>query len=770
MEESETFDKSNINELLALCAGADMNGEGLRVTDGSRGVVYMTGEGENTVRHGVCMPSPCALGCSFDKELVREVGKAVGSIANDGGYNAVLSPDAGIVRSPLYGSLADRFGEDPYLNGTLVSEWISGAQSEGVTAVLSHFAGGSQSSGKFTCDNMIDKRALFDLYLKPFEMAIRQSSPRAVSVGINKINGLASCENPVLLTDILRRQWGFEGAVLADLRTADSGEAMASGVDMSFPEGGRLVRRRLKKALRDEIIPPHYPGLSAERIRTAATFSPAETAMPMMEEEYRSLAVKAAEACAVLLKNHRNTLPLPLSGSIALIGRQAKYMRLQRRGIHTVDSGQTLNMLNVFDDNQVRYKYSEGYGPDSAYDDDLLAEAAKCAAEAEFAIVFVGFDDAYDNACADRFTNRLSKIQTKLINVVSKANQNTVVIVGGSALPKLNWIGKVKAVLYLPLGGDGTAQALYNLLFGFANPCGRLPVSYSLSETDMPCCDTFNADPEMSEHRESIYVGYRYYNKAGIFPAFSFGYGMSYTRFEYANMKVAPCSGGWEVTVDIRNTGNRDGYEIVQFYVEPPKGEKLRPVRELKQFRKVWLPKGEKRTVSVMIPRTAFESYSIPLGRSYIPGGRYRIRAAASSIDSRAEVWINVKGEPALKYELPGWYTKPSGRPNESDFLEIFGDATTRKQLPTEKTYSVDNTLQQLASIGLFRAAVHLIRFFADRIIPADSRRDPAYAERMDIALNMPVRRLCGLCRGFYPMKLTRLVIAVANRRGRKRK
>ena len=427
-------------------------------------------------------------------------------------------------------------------------------------------------------------------------------------------------------------------------------------------------------------------------------------------------------------------------------------------------------MLNVFDDNQVRYKYCDGYGPDSAYDDDLLAQAAECAAGSEFAVVFVGFEDAYDNDCADRFTNRLSKIQTKLINTVAKANQNTVVIVGGSALPKMNWIGKVKAVLYLPLGGDGTAQALYNLIFGFANPCGRLPVSYSLSETDMPCGDTFGVDPEMSQHRESIYVGYRYYNKAGIFPAFPFGYGLSYTRFEYSNMRATPCSGGWEVSVDVRNTGNRDGSEIVQFYAEPPKGDKFRPVRELKQFRKVWLPKGEKRTVTAVIPQSALEYYSLQFGRPYLAGGRYRIRASASSVDGRAEAWVNVKAEPALKYNIPGWYAKPSGRPNESDFLEIFGEATTKKKLPTEKRYSVDDTLSQLSAIGIFRAVVHVVRFCADRIIGAENRRAPGYAERMDIALNMPVRRLCGLCRGFYPMKLTRLVIAIANRRGRKRK
>ena len=768
MDESLTYSKRELNQWIDICTGT-RNDDGIQVTDGSHGVIYYAGDGENAERHGVCMPSPCALGCSFDRELVREVGKAVGSLAAEGGYNAVLSPDAGVVRSPLYGSMADCFGEDPYLNGSLAAEWVNGVQSVGVAAVLRHFAGGNQSVGKFTCDSMIDRRALHDIYLKPFEMAVKLSAPRAVSCGINKINGLESCENHVLLTDLLRRSWHFEGAVLTDMRMADCVQAMSAGVDLSLPAGGRAIRRRLKKAVREEEIPRHYPAAAAERIRAVTRFMPSDVAEPVMEEECRALAVRAAEASAVLLKNHRSALPLPLGGSIALIGRQAKYMRVQRRGIRALDNGQPVNMLNVFDDNQVRYKYCDGYGQNSSNDSELLSEAVKNASESEFAVVFVGFDDVYDNDCADRFTNHLPKAQTKLINAVSKVNQNTVVVVGGSALPKMNWIGRVKAVLYLPLGGDGAAEALYHLIFGFADPCGRLPVSYSLSESDMPCGDTFGADSQISQYRESIYVGYRYYNKAGIFSAFPFGYGLSYTDFEYSRLRVRECAEGWEVTVDIRNTGNRDGCEVVQFYLEPPRGDKFRPVRELKQFRKVFLTKGEKRTVSVLIPHSSFQFYSTQFGRPYLTGGRYRISAAASSADIRAEAWINVKGEPVIKHDVPLWYLRPSGRPKESDFLAIFGEATTKKQLPADREYSTDNTLNQLSAIGIFREAVKLIRFFADKIIRTESRREPEYAERMDVVLNMPVRRLSGLCRGWYPMRLTRLIIAIANRQRRKR-
>ncbi len=759
---------NQINDMLDICAGDKKSEPLIKLTDGSHGAVYHRREGEKEIRHGICMPSPCALGCSFDRELMREVGKAVGSIAAEGGYNAVLSPDAGVVRSPLYGSMADCFGEDPYLNGTLAAEWVNGVQSEGVAAVLNQFAGSRQSTGKFTCDSMIDKRAMHEIYLKPFEMAVKLSQPRAVFCGINKINGLETCENHVLLTDILRRQWKFEGAVIADMRMADCAAAMAGGVDYSYPYGGRSVRAGLRSALREGELPWHYPKASSERAEAAVQFDSSGLSEQMTEEEYRSLSVRAAEACAVLLKNHRNMLPLPLSASIALIGRQAKYPRVQRGGVNALDCGQVRSMLNVFDDNQIRYRFCEGFGENSSGDGELLAEAVRCASESEFAVVFVGFDDAYDNACSDRFTNQLPKAQTKLINAVAKVNPNTVVIIGGSALPKMSWIGKVKAALYLPLGGEGTADALYNLIFGFVDPCGRLPVSYSLNETDMPCGDTFGADAGMSQFRESIYVGYRYYNKASIFSAFPFGYGLSYTRFEYSRMRVNSCAEGWEVTVDIKNIGKRDGSEIVQFYVQPPKGDKFRPVRELKQFRKVFLTKGEKRTVSVVIPHSAFEYFSAEFDRVRITGGRYRICAAASSTDIRADAWVTIKGEPAEKSDWPQWYIRPSGRPGESDFLAIFGEATTKRLLPTEQRFSEDNTLNQLSSIGIFRLAVKVIRLFADRLIPAENRRDPQYAERLDAVLNVPVRRLSGKCGGLYPMKLTRLVIAIENRRGRK--
>lgn len=770
MEDPKTEKEYKTDDYLDICTGNRQKDGGLNITSGARGVVYHSAgdDGLNEKRHGVCMPSPCALGCTFDRELVREVGRAVASAAKEGGFNALLSPDAGIVRSPLCGSMADRFGEDPYLCGTLAAEWVSGVQSEGVAAVLDNFAGSGQSTGKFTCDSMIDKRALYEIYLKPFEIAVKQSSPKGIRCGFNKINGLAGCENHVLLTDILRRQWKFEGVVISDLRTADAAEAMACGVDMSYPSVGWRVKRRLKKGIRDEIIPRHYPKASAARIKAASEFPVSEFSAVICDEECRELAVKAAEASAVLIKNHRGTLPLPLGCSIALIGRQARDMRIQRRGINALDTGRIRNILSVFDDNQIRYKFCEGYGKNSAQDGGLLAEAVACASKSEFAVIFAGFDDVYDNAASDRFTNRLPNSQLKLINAVAKVNPNTVVIAGGSALPKMNWIGRVKGVLYLPLGGEGTAEALYNLLFGFTTPCGRLAVSYSLSEDDMPCGDTFGKDTDISQYRESLYVGYRYYNKAGIYAAFPFGYGLSYTRFEYSRMRVNSRSDGWEVTVEVKNTGMRDGSEIVQFYTEPPKGGKFRPVRELKQFRKIFLNKGEKRTVSVIIPHSAFEYYSAEFGRWRTTGGRYRIWAGASSADLRTDAWVTVRGEPAERSGVPQWYAKPCGRPSQADFLAIFGEATTRKPLPTENAFSTDDSLNKLGSIGIFRAAVKLVKSAADRRIKATDRMEPEYAERIDIALNTPVIRLSGLCGGFYPMKLTRLIIAIANRRGRK--
>ena len=765
LDDSVVYLENITEDYLNICVGSRKRADGFQIACGSHGLTFRSDESEGEKTSGVCMPSPCALGCSFDRELVREVGRAVGSVAAEGGFDALLSPDAGVVRSPLCGSLADRFGEDPYLCGTLAAEWVNGVQSEGVAAVLDNFAGSDQCTGKFTCDSMIDRRALHEIYLKPFETAVRQSAPKAVRCGVNRINGLAVCENHVLLTDILKRQWKFEGAVLTDMRTTDPAEAMACGVDMAYPNGNRRIKRRLKKALKKEELPRHYPKIAAQRIRTACESDETELSAPLEPEECHEIAVKAAEASAVLLKNHRSTLPLPLGCSIALIGRQAQNLRIQRKGMNAVEIGPVRNILHVFDDNQIRYKFCEGYGENSAHDGELLAEAVKCASESEFALIFVGFDDVYDNAASDRFTNQLPKSQTKLISAVSKVNPNTIVVVGGSALPKMNWIGKIKAVLYLPLGGEGSAEALYRLLFGFANPCGRLPVSYSLNESDMPCSDTFGQDDEISPHRESIYVGYRYYTTAGIYAAFPFGYGLSYTAFEYSRMRVNSCAEGWEVTVDVKNIGMRDGAEIVQLYLEPPKGDKFRPVRELKQFRKVFLAQGEKRTVSVVIPHSAFEYYSEEFGRRRTAGGRYRIWAAASSADMRTDVWISVKGEPVEKYTVPQWYKKPLGRPSESDFLTLFGTATTKKALPTEARYSTENTLLQLSSIGVVKTALKLIRFAGDKIIKAPNRREPEYAERMDLVLNMPVRRLSGLCGGFFPLRLIRLIIAFANRR-----
>lgn len=760
-----------INDNLKICAG-NVAQSGLFCVDGSRGMDWVSYNGETAKATGVCMPSPCALGGTFDRELLHKVGRAVGSLAAEFGCNAVLSPDVGVVRSPLYGGLGDRFGEDPYLCGTLGAEWVKGAQSAGVAAVLNNFAGGTQSNGKYTCNHIIDRRALNEIYLRPFEMTVKMAAPRAVYCGLTKINGLYNGENSVLLTEMLRRQWKFDGAVLADMRLLDPCEAMASGVDLSYPEGGADIRRRIKKAVENEELPEHYPKQCADRVRALTENLPAGDDDILTEDECRAIARKAAERSAVLLKNQKNLLPLPLSGSIALIGRQAKYPRIQRGGVNalSVAADNVKNILQVFDDNQVRYQYCLGYDRHSKTNDKLFSRAVKCAAKSEFAVVFVGFDDDYDNNSADRFTNQLPKAQIKLINAVARANSNTVVVVGGSALPKMNWIGKVKSVLYLPLGGQEIATALFHLLFGFFNPCGRLSVSYSLNEADIPCGDTFGREERISEHRESIYVGYRYFNKANLYAAFPFGYGLSYTKFEYSRMRASKCPEGWKLTLDVKNIGKRDGAEVVQIYVEAPKSDKFRPVRELKQFEKVFLTKGEKRTVTIILPDDAFARYHAETGDFGVVSGRYRVCAAASSSDIRAEVWIALSGRQAANDDIPRWYLRPAGRPNQEDFRRLFGEWPNEDAPYAAEKYSVNDTLSQLSTVRVFRRAVKGIKKLAERYIQPTSRRAPEYAERLDFVLNMPVNRLSGVCHGFYPMKLTKLVIKIANRRGGKLK
>lgn len=756
----------NLNDNLSICAGVKNSAEnsdydGIRCVDGAHGVIYSSENGDEV--QGVCMPSPCALGCSFDRELLREVGKAVGSMAAECGFNAVLSPEANIVRSPLYGGASECFGEDPYICGSLCAEWVSGVQSVGTAAILKNFMGANQSNGKFTCDSIIDKRALREIYLKPFEMTVKLSQPKAVYCGFNKINGLECCENPVLLTDILRREWKFDGAVLTDMRLCpDCTVSMSSGVDMSYPVGGMKLKHRLKKSIENEKIPEHYPEISAKRIENMVNFSSKCCGERMSEDECRKLARHGAEQCAVLLKNHKNTLPIPLSSSIALIGRQAKFPRTGHAGMYAD------NMLNVFDKNQVRYKYCEGYDENSKTNDELLSQAVKCASESEFAVIFAGFDGIKENSGSDRRTNQLSKAQIKLINSVAKVNSNTIVVINCGALPKMNWIGKVKSVLYMPLCGEEMCGAAFDLLFGFANPCGRLTVSSSLNESDMSCGDTFGTSEYVSEYRESIYVGYRYYNKAEIYAAFPFGYGLSYTNFEYSGMKSAKCSEGWQISLKVKNTGKRDGAEIVQFYVEAPKTEKFRPVRELKQFHKVYIAKGEEREISIILPREAFAFYDTEFNRFRVTSGRYRVYAAAASNDLRAEVWISVKGEPSPKYDVPAWYVKPSGRPKDMDFCKLFGNRMPEIKALEKRQYSVNSTLNQLKDIWIFGIAVKAVRKIAYAIIQPESPQHHEYTEPMDYILNMPVVRLAGLCHGFYPLRLTRLIIKFANMRGGK--
>ncbi len=775
---------SDRKKKINICSGS-LSGRSVKFTKGGVGVCGYAQRGEEEPIGG-CMPSPCALGCSFDRELMRDIGEAVGEAASALGFNAVLSPDLNVVRSPLYGSSADRFGEDPYLCGSLGAEWVKGLQSANVAAVAGELAGPHQNSGKYVGNSVIDARALDEIYLRPFEMVVKLARPRAVYCGFNRVNGLECCDNPTLLTEILRRRWKYEGVVLSDARlSADSSASFAGGVDMSVEDGGFRVRRSLSSGISRGDVPKHYLDKSAERALAMTEFEQPPTAYNYDRDKYHALERRAAEQCAVLLKNYKSTLPLPMSGSIALIGRGAKFPRIQRGGRNAVSARGIHGMPWVFDKNQIRYKYCDGYMDEGDYDqyvaEELLNRAVKCASDAEYALVFVGAGDYSDNSCSDFSSCRLSKRQVKLINAVSKVNPNTIVVVNSSVLPKMKWINRVKAVIFMPLCGEEMCEALFNLIFGAANPCGRLAVSSPAHESDIASRECFGAESgENVEFRESIYVGYRYYITAGAEMAFPFGYGLSYTRFEYSAMKASGREGGYEISLRVKNAGRRNGAEVVQIYVEAPKSGSFRAVRELKQFEKVFLLMGEEKTVRCFLPDEAFEFYDCARSKRSVISGRYRICVGASCTDIRLEEYVWVDGEQPKSPEPSkplssrdnaalAWYFAPNGLPKAANFAALSErrreTANAAKISPKDVKYSVECNLNQLSDIGIFAFAVKMIKRILFSVLPVEDVKAPEYAEREDFLLNMPVVRLQGLCHGLYPMKLTRLAIWLANRR-----
>lgn len=675
--ETKKFEKYGIPSLF-MCDGP----HGLRKQED---VADMLGVNES--RKATCFPAEITTAGSWNPELLAEIGAAIGEEAKNQGVGLVLGPGANIKRNPLCGRNFEYFSEDPYLAGKLAAGFIRGAEAQGISTSLKHFAANSQEKSRFNSDSVLDERTLHELYLTAFEIAVKEGKPSTVMCAYPKLNGVHCSDNKPLLTDVLRNEWGFDGMVVTDWGAMnDRIEGFHAGCDLNMPGGSDYMEKDALQAVKNGTLPERCVDESARRV-LKLVFRAVETLKRRASCDYaahHALARRAAAEGAVLLKNENGILPLKQDAKIAVIGAMAKNLRYQGAGSSHINPTKISQPLDFLPD----AVYVPGCNERGDTTDDLLCEAQAAAQKAEIALVFVGLPDRYESEGFDRDDMKMPAGHLQMIEAVASANPNTVVVLLCGSVVECPWTDRVKAVLYMGLPGQAGGEAIADLLYGRANPCGKLAESWPYAYEDVPSSEIYGKTAD-ALYQEGIYVGYRYYDKANIPVRWPFGYGLSYTEFSYSNLTVD----GNIVSIAVKNTGVFAGAEVVQLYVGAPYDGLHRPMRELKGFQKVFLQPGESRTVLFTLTDRSFAVWK---DGWKIPGGTYTVCIG----DLTASIEKSGETLPIPVWQSGSWYAHCTGKPNKADWEAALGHVYTPPVLK-KGSFTMDNTVEEMKDYSL---------------------------------------------------------------------
>ena len=643
--------------------------------------------GVNESRKATCFPAEVTTAGSWDPELLTKIGAAIGQEAKEQGVGLVLGPGANLKRNPLCGRNFEYFSEGPYLAGKLAAGFIRGAEAQGISTSLKHFAVNSQEKSRFTSDSVLDERTLRELYLTAFEIAVKEGKPSTVMCAYPKLNGVHCSDNKRLLTDILRTEWGFDGMVVTDWGAMnDRIEGFRAGCDLNMPGGSDYMEKEVLQAVKNGTLPVNCIDNSARRV-LKLVFRAAETLKATAScdyEAHHALAKRAAAEGAVLLKNEGGILPLQQGAKIAVIGTMAKRMRYQGAGSSHINPTNLSQPLDFLPD----AIYAPGCDDRGDTTDSLLDEARAAAEQAEVAVIFAGLPDRYESEGFDRDDMKMPAGHLRMIEAVVSANPNTVVVLLCGSAVECPWADEVKAVLYMGLPGQAGGEAIAELLYGRVNPSGKLAESWPFTYEDVPSSEVYGKTAD-ALYQEGVYVGYRYYDRAGAPVRWPFGYGLSYTEFDYSSLTV----NGDTVSVAVKNAGSFAGAEVVQLYIGAPQDGLHRPLRELKGFQKVFLQPGESWTVTFTLTDRSFAVWQDGWN---IPAGTYAVCIGGL----RAEIEKNFDVLPVPAWQGGSWYERCSGKPNYADW-----EATLeRKYTPPvlkKGSFTMDNTVMEMKEHSL---------------------------------------------------------------------
>ena len=658
MKNAEIIAKLNLEQKCALLSGAGTfttrgcpkaGVPSITLSDGPNGVRKQAGAadhlGLNPSVPATCFPTAATVACSWDPALGEEIGRAMGEEAAAQEVAVLLGPGLNTKRSPLCGRNFEYFSEDPYLSGKMAAAYVRGIQSEGIAACPKHFAVNSQELRRMASDSVLDERTLRELYLTGFEIVVKEAAPKTIMSSYNLVNGTYANENAHLLQDILRRDWGFSGAVVTDWGGSNDhalGVKNGSTLEMPAP-GGDAVRELLAAVQSGKITEADVDARLDELLTLVLDTSAAvqKHSRSFDADAHHALARRAAAESAVLLKNDGGILPLTAGARVAVIGDFAETPRYQGAGSSAVNSIKVDTLLDCLAQSGLQCAgFAAGFDRQGRPDADKKAQAVALAQKADTVLLCLGLDEIKESEGLDRVDMKLADNQIELLQAVEQANPNTVVVLNAGASLETPWLAHCRALVYGALGGQAGAGAMVDVLTGKVNPGGKLAETWANAYEETPAKDNFAGAGRTVQYREGLYVGYRYYQTAGVPVAFPFGYGLSYTSFAYSDLKVTADS----VSLTVTNTGARDGAEIVQVYIAKPGAEIFRPAQELKAFARVPLTAGESRTVTLPLDDKAFRYWNTRTNGWEIEGGRYEVRVGASSADIRLTAHVDIRG------------------------------------------------------------------------------------------------------------------------------
>ena len=719
-----------------------------------------------------CFPPAATSSCSWDPELLYQAGVAIAEEALKEQVSVVLGPGTNIKRAPTCGRNFEYFSEDPYLAGKISAGFVNGVQSKGIGTSLKHYACNSQEAFRMIVNEVVDERALREIYLTAFEICVKESQPWTIMNSYNRINGEYASQNKHLQEEILRDEWGFEGLIVTDWGSSvDRIPGLMYGTDLEMPSSSDINTKKIIAAVKngeldEAILDKRVDNVVALIMKAKKVLGDKHT---YDKDAHNALSCKVAESSMVLLKNDDNILPIKKGQKIAVIGELAASPRFQGAGSSVINPTMLDNALDELKKLGADVVYARGYDKSKdVIDEALVNEAVEAAKNADVALVFAGLTDEFEGEGYDRLNIEMPNCHNNLISAVANANPDTVVVLAGGSVIRMPWVNEVKGLLNAGLGGQAGGQAAAKILTGVVVPTGKTSETYPLAYEENPTYGNYPAGPVTSEHRESVYIGYRYYDKAQKDVLFPFGYGLSYTTFEYSNLKVSADSikdtDTLKVSFTLKNTGNVDGAEVAQLYVADKESTIFRPVKELKGFKKVFLKAGEEKTVEFELDKRAFAFFNVEINDWMVETGEFDILVSASSRDVKLSATVTVESTvdakiPDYRATAPAYYTADVAGMNEQ-FAVIYGKELPSAERDTTKRVDIYCCLDDARHTKWGGRICNLIEGMMAKMGSAENGDGKMLAA---MATQIPVRNFMAMSMGVFSPKMAEGLLMILN-------